>query len=151
MIKKMLATKTASFIEVSQIFQSLIGRVVSKLGFAILHCGLYKYKNTFQIDNITFRPLQVARCTACTFRPFPSLDDYLLVFLVVPVVYDPVGAAAQVPAGTRFTNFTKFLLNNLANFLLSPPSGILPLANPLTLQDIPNRSLVVPQRSGISC
>jgi hypothetical protein len=34
--------------------------------------------------------------------------------------------------GTAFTNFTIFLINNPANFLLAPLSGILPLACPLT-------------------
>jgi hypothetical protein len=35
-------------------------------------------------------------------------------------------------AGARFTNCTKFLINNLANFLLALLSGILPVACPPT-------------------
>jgi hypothetical protein len=35
-------------------------------------------------------------------------------------------------SGTRFTNFTKFLINIIANFLLAPLLGILHLAYPLT-------------------
>jgi hypothetical protein len=36
------------------------------------------------------------------------------------------------PPGARFSNFTEFLINTPANFLLAPLSGILPLACPLT-------------------
>jgi hypothetical protein len=43
----------------------------------------------------------------------------------------------QRKSGTIFTNLTKLLIGNPANFLLAPLSGILPLACPLTLQDKP--------------
>jgi hypothetical protein len=36
--------------------------------------------------------------------------------------------------------FTKFLLKNPANFLIALLSGILPLAYPVTKQDIPDNS-----------
>jgi hypothetical protein len=46
-----------------------------------------------------------------------------------PLRVVPVAAAHP---GARFTNFTKFLIKNPANFLLAPLSGILPLACRLT-------------------
>jgi hypothetical protein len=45
----------------------------------------------------------------------------------------------------RFTNFIKFLINNPANFLLLPLSGILLLACSLTYQDIPDNSRAIHQ------
>jgi hypothetical protein len=47
--------------------------------------------------------------------------------------------------GMRFTNCTKFLINNPADFLLAPLSGILPPACPLTWQNIPDNSRAIHQ------
>jgi hypothetical protein len=47
--------------------------------------------------------------------------------------------------GTRFTNFTRFLLKNPASLLLVPLSGILPIACPLTWQDISDNSRAILQ------
>jgi hypothetical protein len=47
-------------------------------------------------------------------------------------------------AGTRFLNFTNFLIKNPANFLRELPSGIIPLACPL-ISNIPVSSRAMHQ------
>jgi hypothetical protein len=46
-------------------------------------------------------------------------------------------------SGARITNFTKFLMQSPANFLLALLSGLLPLACFMTWQDIPDNSQVI--------
>jgi hypothetical protein len=81
------------------------------------------------------RPLRVGVVVALGIVPH---DDNDLKGEVVVGNFDKV---SLVP-GTKFTNFTRFLIRNPANFFLAPLSGIILLACPLTWQDIPNKGSI---------
>jgi hypothetical protein len=53
--------------------------------------------------------------------------------------------SAKLILWAKFTNSTKFLIKNPANFLIALQSGILRLASPLTKQDIPDNSRAIHQ------